>query len=246
MDKGSGTTIIAGAISILFFYLADFAGIFLDARYNVVKQAMSELFMFTSPHKIIVVASLLVFCLFHLILALRVASLSGKGASYQGARLMFIMSVFGIFMLLYFPMNPRTMPLTPTGLVHAVLALLLFVTAAFVIHLVGRDRSNGFTTREFRRYSDITLIVVVISELSLLASSVYNEYVFGIFERSTMFLYLQWALSLSYVASGHAREVRIRQYVQSAAVFCLVLLLIYGIIRGQEVYSATTSLVKLL
>ena len=114
---------------------------------------------------------------------------------------MIMLVVIGILglLVLIFTQDPRGTSATLYGTLHIVLSGITAVLTIISILLVGMSFKNNAKMKLFTSYSYTTPALIFISGGAGAASLANNGGYGGLFERITIFLFMVWVITLSYL-----------------------------------------------
>ncbi len=102
-------------------------------------------------------------------------------------------------MVLIFTQDPREAPATLNGTLHIILSGITAALTIISVLLVGISFKKYSNMKIFSRYSYTTSFLIFISGGSGAASLANNNSYGGLFERITIFLFMIWVITLSYI-----------------------------------------------
>jgi hypothetical membrane protein len=189
-----------GIIGPLIYILAVFIGGAIRHDYSAIYNAVSELTMANAPNKLLLDILFGIYNVFLLIFGLGAyldSSINSK--KYDTATIMLvIIGILGLLVLI-FTQDPRGSPATLHGTLHILLSGLTAALTIISVVLVGISFKKYSNIKGFSWYSYITAALIFISggigAVSLANNGAYG----GLFERITIFLFMIWVISLSYI-----------------------------------------------
>ena len=189
-----------GIIGPLIYILAVFIGGVIRHDYSAIYNAVSELTMANAPNKLLLDILFGIYNVFLLIFGLEAyldSSINSK--KYDTATIMLvIIGILGLLVLI-FTQDPRGSPATLHGTLHILLSGLTAALTIISVVLVGISFKKYSNIKGFSWYSYITAALIFISggigAVSLANNGAYG----GLFERITIFLFMIWVISLSYI-----------------------------------------------
>ncbi len=189
-----------GIIGPLIYILAVFIGGVIRHDYSAIYNAVSELTMANAPNKLLLDILFGIYNVFLLIFGLGAyldSSINSK--KYDTATIMLvIIGILGLLVLI-FTQDPRGSPATLHGTLHILLSGLTAALTIISVVLVGISFKKYSNIKGFSWYSYITAALIFISggigAVSLANNGAYG----GLFERITIFLFMIWVISLSYI-----------------------------------------------
>jgi hypothetical membrane protein len=189
-----------GIIGPLIYILAVFIGGAIRHDYSAIYNAVSELTMANAPNKLLLDILFGIYNVFLLIFGLGAyldSSINSK--KYDTATIMLvIIGILGLLVLI-FTQDPRGSPATLHGTLHILLSGLTAALTIISVVLVGISFKKYSNIKGFSWYSYITATLIFISggigAVSLANNGAYG----GLFERITIFLFMIWVISLSYI-----------------------------------------------
>ncbi len=189
-----------GIIGPLIYILAVFIGGAIRHDYSAIYNAVSELTMANAPNKLLLDILFGIYNVFLLIFGLG-AYLDSRinSKKYDTATIMLvIIGILGLLVLI-FTQDPRGSPATFHGTLHILLSGLTAALTIISVVLVGISFKKYSNIKGFSWYSYITAALIFISggigAVSLANNGAYG----GLFERITIFLFMIWVISLSYI-----------------------------------------------
>ena len=189
-----------GIIGPLIYILAVFIGGVIRHDYSAIYNAVSELTMANAPNKLLLDILFGIYNVFLLIFGLEAyldSSINSK--KYDTATIMLvIIGILGLLVLI-FTQDPRGSPATLHGTLHILLSGLTAALTIISVVLVGISFKKYSNIKGFSWYSYITAALIFISggigAVSLANNGAYG----GLFDRITIFLFMIWVISLSYI-----------------------------------------------
>ncbi len=189
-----------GIIGPLIYILAVFIGGAIRHDYSAIYNSVSELTMANAPNKFLLDILFGIYNVFLLIFGLG-AYLDSRidSKKYDIAMIMVvIIGVLGLLVLI-FTQDPRGSAVTLHGTLHILLSGLTAALTIISVLLVGMSFKKYSNLKGFSWYSYITAALIFISggigAVSLANNGAYG----GLFERITIFLFMIWVISLSYI-----------------------------------------------
>jgi hypothetical membrane protein len=191
---------IFGIIGPVVYILAVFIGGALRHDYSALYNSISELSMTNAPNKLFLDISFGIYNIFLMIFALGVyqdTSINSK--KYNAATVMLIIiGVLGL-LVLFFTQDPRGATATLNGTLHIILSGITAALTIIAIIIVGISFRKYPKLKIYSWYSFITSVLIFISGGAAAASFANNNAYGGLFERITIFLFMIWIISLSYI-----------------------------------------------
>ncbi len=189
-----------GIIGPVVYILAVFIGGAIRHDYSTLYNAISELTMVNAPNKILLDIlfgfyniSLLIFG----IGAYFDSSINSK--KYNCATIMLvIIGILGLLVLV-FTQDPRGTPATLYGTLHIVLSGITAALTIISILLIGLSFKKYSKMKIFTWYSYTTSVLILLSGGAGAISLASNNGFGGLFERITIFLFMIWVITLSYI-----------------------------------------------
>ena len=191
---------IFGIIGPVMYILAVFIGGALRHDYSALYNSISELSMINAPNKLLLDILFGIYNIFLIIFALGAyLDIKINSKKYNAATVMFIIiGVLGLLVLI-FTQDPRGAPATLNGTLHIILSGITAALTIISIILVGLSFRKYPELKIYSWYSFITSILIFISGGAAAASFANNNAYGGLFERLTIFLFMIWIISLSYI-----------------------------------------------
>ena len=189
-----------GIIGPLIYILAVFIGGAIRHDYSALYNAVSELTMANTPNKLLLDILFGIYNVFLLIFGLGAyldSSINSK--KFNSATIMLvIIGVLGLLVLI-FTQDPRGGAATLHGTLHILLSGLTAALTIISVLLVGISLKKYSNIKGFSWFSYITAALIFISGGLGAASLANNGAYGGLFERITIFLFMIWVMSLSYI-----------------------------------------------
>ena len=189
-----------GIIGPLIYILAVFIGGAIRHDYSTLYNAVSELTMANAPNKLLLDILFGIYNVFLLIFGLGAyldSSINSK--KFNSATIMLvIIGVLGLLVLI-FTQDPRGVPATLHGTLHILLSGVTAALTIISVLLVGISLKKYSNIKGFSWFSYITATLIFISGGLGAASLANNGAYGGLFERITIFLFMIWVMSLSYI-----------------------------------------------
>ena len=191
---------VLGIIGPVIYILAVFIGGAVRNDYSALYNAISELSMADAPNKIILDVLFGIYNIFLLGFGLGAyLDNSTKSRKYNTAMIMLVAIGFLGLLVLIFTQDPRGTPATLYGTLHIVLSGITAALTIISILLVGLSFKNNAKMKLFTSYSYTTAALIFISGGAGAASLANNGGYGGLFERITIFLFMVWVITLSYL-----------------------------------------------
>jgi hypothetical membrane protein len=191
---------VFGIIGPIIYILAVFIGGAIRNDYSPLYNAISELTMMNAPNKILLDILFGIYNVFLVIFGLGAyfdTKISSK--KYNTATiLLVIVGILGL-MVLIFTQDPRGAPATLNGTLHIVLSGITAALTIITILLVGLSFKKYTRMKLFSWYSYATSLLIFISGGIGAALVANNNAYGGLFERITIFLFMIWVITLSYL-----------------------------------------------
>jgi len=189
-----------GIIGPLIYILAVFIGGAIRHDYSTLYNAVSELTMANAPNKLLLDILFGIYNVFLLIFGLGAyLDFSINSKKYNSATIMLvIIGVLGLLVLI-FTQDPRGGAATLHGTLHILLSGLTAALTIISVLLVGISLKKYSNIKGFSWFSYITAALIFISGGLGAASLANNGAYGGLFERITIFLFMIWVMSLSYI-----------------------------------------------
>ena len=189
-----------GIIGPLIYILAVFIGGAIRHDYSALYNAVSELTMANTPNKLLLDILFGIYNVFLLIFGLGAyLDFSINSKKYNSATIMLvIIGVLGLLVLI-FTQDPRGGAATLHGTLHILLSGLTAALTIISVLLVGISLKKYSNIKGFSWFSYITATLIFISGGLGAASLANNGAYGGLFERITIFLFMIWVMSLSYI-----------------------------------------------
>lgn len=190
---------IIGILTPILYLVTAIMGLVLKLGYIQVKYSISGLIVVGSPNRIILNNLFSIYGILTIIFAvglLLFILFYHKSENYNnlgktGVAFLLIVGFFGLILILFLPMDPNKKLVTFTGVLHLILAYLMsFLTMFGVLFFV-----LWFKTVKLKNlsiYSLISLIVIFIFGTITVAVERQANPFLGLFERITIFAFLQW------------------------------------------------------
>ena len=189
-----------GIIGPLIYILAVFIGGAIRHDYSALYNAVSELTMANAPNKLLLDILFGIYNVFLLIFGLGAyldSSINSK--KYDAATIILvIIGVLGLLVLI-FTQDPRGVPATLHGTLHILLSGVTAALTIISVLLIGISLKKYSNIKGFSWFSYITAALIFISGGLGAASLANNGAYGGLFERITIFLFMIWVMSLSYI-----------------------------------------------
>ncbi len=194
------TYTIFGIIGPIVYILAVFLGGAMRHDYSAIYNSISELSMANAPNKLLMDILFGIYNLFLLVFGLGAyldSSINSK--KYNTATIMLvIIGILGL-MVLVFTQDTRGVPATLYGTLHIILSGITAALTIISIILVGLSFKKYTSMKLFSKYSYITSILIFLSGGASAASFANSGTYGGLFERITIFLFMIWVITLSYI-----------------------------------------------
>jgi len=189
-----------GIIGPLIYILAVFIGGAIRHDYSTLYNAVSELTMANAPNKLLLDILFGIYNVFLLIFGLGAyLDFSINSKKYNSATIMLvIIGVLGLLVLI-FTQDPRGGAATLHGTLHILLSGLTAALTIISVLLIGISLKKYSNIKGFSWFSYITAALIFISGGLGAASLANNGAYGGLFERITIFLFMIWVMSLSYI-----------------------------------------------
>jgi hypothetical membrane protein len=191
---------IFGIIGPVVYILAVFIGGALRHDYSALYNSISELSMINAPNELLLDILFGIYNIFLIIFSLGAyldTNINNK--KYNTATVMLIIiGVLGLLVLI-FTQDPRGAPATLNGSLHIILSGITAALTIIAIILVGLSFRKYPQLKIFSCYSFITSVLILISGGAAAGSFANNNVYGGLYERITIFLFMIWIISLSYI-----------------------------------------------
>ncbi|MBZ2165775.1 DUF998 domain-containing protein [Methanobacterium spitsbergense] len=189
-----------GIVGPILYIIAVFIGGAIRHDYSALYNAISELTMANAPNKILLD---ILFGFYNISLLI-----FGSGAyldsrinskKYNSATIMLvIIGILGLLVLV-FTQDPRGTPATLYGTLHILLSGITAALTIISILLIGLSFKKYSKMKIFTWYSYTTSILILLSGGAGAISLASNNGFGGLFERITIFLFMIWVITLSYI-----------------------------------------------
>jgi hypothetical membrane protein len=189
-----------GIIGPLIYILAVIIGGAIRNDYSFLYNAISELTMANAPNKLLLDILFGIYNISLLIFGL--GAFFDRNINIKKFNIASIMLVtIGILglMVLIFTQDPRGAPATLNGTLHILLSGITAALTIISVLLVGISFKNNSNMKLFSRYCFVSSFLIFISGGSGAASLANNNSYGGLFERITIFLFMIWVITLSYI-----------------------------------------------
>lgn len=187
-----------GIVGPLVYILAVFIGGAIRNDYSPLYNAISELTMQNAPNQFLLDLLFGIYNVFLLIFALGAYNdPEVEGKKFNAAVL--ILATIGILglLILIFTQDPRGVPATFHGTLHIVLSGISAALTIIAVVLVGLQFKGKM--KYFHMYSFLTALLIFLSGGASAVSISNNSAYGGLFERITIFLFMIWVITLSYL-----------------------------------------------
>ena len=191
--------ILCGVFSPLVYIFMTILGGEMREGYSHVYHAVSELLEAGAPNKPLMDTLLLLSNILSILFGFGVLLLV-RESHYKrrfgiiGASLLIFTGVLGFIITLFFPMDPRNIAITFTGLMHlvlvGVLSILGIVTPVFFA--VWFKKQPDFS--RYSTYSFITVIIILVTGGFAVFSALTESPIMGLAERVTIAANFQWTI----------------------------------------------------
>ena len=189
-----------GIIGPVVYILAVFIGGAIRHDYSALYNSISELTMVNAPNKILLDILFGFYNIALLIFGIGAyldSSIDSK--KYNVATLMLVLiGILGLLVLV-FTQDPRGTPATLYGTLHIVLSGITAALTIISILLIGLSFKKYSKMKIFTWYSYTTSLLILLSGGAGAISLANNNGFGGFFERVTIFLFMIWVITLSYV-----------------------------------------------
>jgi len=196
------TLLLCGAFSPLVYIFMTILGGEMREGYSHSYHAVSELLEAGAPNKLLMDALLflsnILSVLFGIaVLALVKESYHKRRIGIMGASLLIIAGVLGCIITLFFPMDPRSIVITFTGLMHlilvGVLSILGIVTPVFFA--IWFRKQTDYV--QYSTYSIITVFIILVTGGYAAYSAFTESPIMGLAERITIAANFQWTIVIA-------------------------------------------------
>ena len=189
-----------GIIGPAVYIFAVFLGGAIRHDYSTIYNSISELSMANAPNKLLMDVLFGIYNLFLLVFGVGAyldSSINSK--KYNAATIMLAnIGILGLVVLV-FTQDPRGAPATFYGTLHIILSGITAALTIISIILVGISFKNYVGMKLFSGYSYITAVLIFLSGGASAASFANSGPYSGLFERITIYLFMIWVITLSYL-----------------------------------------------
>ena len=189
-----------GIVGPLIYILAVIVGGAIRNDYSALYNAISELTMANAPNKLLLDVLFGIYNISLLIFGLGAyfdSSINNK--KFNISALMLVIIGFLGLLILIFTQDPRGAPATVHGTLHILLSGITAALTIISIFIAGISFRKYSNLKGFSWYSYITALLIFISGGLGAASLANNGSYGGLFERITIFLFMIWVITLSYI-----------------------------------------------
>jgi hypothetical membrane protein len=198
-----------GILGPLIYILAVIIGGAIRNDYSTLYNAISELTMANAPNKLLLDVLFGIYNIFLLIFGLGAyfdTSINVK--KFKITALLLVIIGFMGLLILIFTQDPRGAPETLHGSLHILLSGITAALTILSILVAGISFREYPNLKIFSWYSYITGILIIISGGLGAASLANNGSYGGLFERITIFLFMIWVITLSYIILNDKIELK--------------------------------------
>lgn len=193
---------LCGICSPLVYVFMTVIGAEMRPGYSHVYHAVSELLEAGAPNKFILDILLAISNLFSVLFAIGVLQLVRESPHHHqigiiAAYLLIAAGVLGLTITLFFPMEPRHLTMTFTGLMHLVLVGVLSILGIVTIFLFSIWFKKQADYIRYDTYSFITAIIMIITGVIAATTAITESPLMGLAERITIAVHLQWTFFIA-------------------------------------------------
>ena len=174
----------------------------LRADYSHIYHAVSELLEAGAPNKFLmdsILASSNITCiLFGIgVLLLVQRSQQKRQIGLAGSLCLLATGLIGLLITIFFPMEPRHLPMTFLGLMHLILVGVLFFLSILTPVLIGIWLNRQSEYSGYGTYFFISAIIIIITGVFAATMAVTESPLMGLVERLTIGANLQWTFFIA-------------------------------------------------
>ena len=193
---------LCGILSPLFYLLMTILGGMMRPEYSHTYHAVSELLERGAPNKLILDILLVISNLLNILFGFGVLQLvrihqQKHRTGIVAASLLIAAGVLGLTITVFFPMEPRQLPLTFPGLMHLILVGVLSILGIITIFLFAVWFKQQTDYTKYGAYSFITVIIIIVTGAVAAASAIIESPLMGLAERITITAHLQWTFVIA-------------------------------------------------
>jgi len=193
---------LCGVFSPLLYIAMTIVGGALRPDYSHIYHAVSELLEAGAPNKFLmdsILASSNITGIFFGVgvLLLVQSSQQKRQIGLAGAFCLLAIGLIGLLITIFFPMEPRHLPMTFPGLMHLILVGVLFILSILTPVLMGIWLKKQPAYAGYGSYSFISAILILVTGVFAAAMAIIESPIMGIAERLTIGANLQWTFIMA-------------------------------------------------
>lgn len=194
---------LCGLLSPLVYILMTIIGAELRPGYSHIYHAVSELLESGAPNKLLLDTLLAVSNILGILFGFGVFQLAQESinkpqAGKIGATCIYVVGVLGLLTAVFFPMDPRNVGLSFSGLMHLILVAAMFILSIAATFILAGWLKKQSEYSKFGTYSYISAIIILISGIFAVVATILESPIIGLAERVTIGASLQWTFFLAY------------------------------------------------